>query len=273
MSIFSVFGTSLNTAAWSNGGYSADPANPDYGTHDWIAEMALTDQTRDVTFLTTTYHAKYLLGTEAPDNTEYIGDSITHHHVYFYASGNLQDDKSALRSSQMYQVALGYLTVGDYENAAYYIGAMTHYIADVGVFGHTMGSGTDWGSETHHSDYENVILSMTSSLEPPTGMSLLDKDAYNSTLDLARDITFGKGAIKPNEWMDTNYDWADSVFVASAMASLYGSVASVASALNHLLIEAETLIPEFGSLTVFLCVIATMIAIVVALRRSAEKRS
>ena len=28
-------------SGWSNGGYSADPANPDYGTHDWIAEHAL----------------------------------------------------------------------------------------------------------------------------------------------------------------------------------------------------------------------------------------
>lgn len=27
--------------AWSNGGYSTDPSNPKYGTHDWIAERAL----------------------------------------------------------------------------------------------------------------------------------------------------------------------------------------------------------------------------------------
>jgi hypothetical protein len=113
---------------------------------------------------------------------------------------------------------------------------------------------------------------MTSSLEPPTGMSLLDKDAYNATLDLAKDITFGKGVIMPNEWMETNYDWADSVFVASAMASLYGSVASVASVINHLLIEANMPIPELSSLGVLLCVMVTMIAYVAGLRRRAEKR-
>jgi hypothetical protein len=28
-------------SGWSNGGYSANPSNPDYGTHDWIAEHAL----------------------------------------------------------------------------------------------------------------------------------------------------------------------------------------------------------------------------------------
>ncbi len=29
------------TTAWSYGGYSADPSDPDYGTHDWIAQHAL----------------------------------------------------------------------------------------------------------------------------------------------------------------------------------------------------------------------------------------
>jgi hypothetical protein len=29
------------TLAYSNGGYSADPSNPDYGTHDYIAQHAL----------------------------------------------------------------------------------------------------------------------------------------------------------------------------------------------------------------------------------------
>ena len=26
---------------WSNGGYSDDPTNPDYGTHDWISQHTL----------------------------------------------------------------------------------------------------------------------------------------------------------------------------------------------------------------------------------------
>lgn len=29
------------TTAYSNGGYSADPTGPDYGTHDYIAQHAL----------------------------------------------------------------------------------------------------------------------------------------------------------------------------------------------------------------------------------------
>jgi len=253
--------------AWSNGGYSSDPNNPDYGTHDWIADAALTIQIRDVTFLSTTYHAKFLLGTEAPDNPAYIGDS-TNHHVYYYSSGTLQDDKSAVRASQMYQVALGYLVSGDLENAAYYIGAMTHYIADLGVFGHTMGAYTDWGAEVHHSDYENVIESMIGSLSPSAG-PLDDLNAYDAALGVAETITFGNGVIMSNIWMDSNYNWADSTFVTSAMASLYSSVAAVAAVINHLLIEAEqAAIPEFGSQIVLLSVMVTMIAVVLGLRRS-----
>jgi len=228
--------------AWSNGGYSSDPANPDYGTHDWIADKALMIQARDVTFLSMTYHPRYMLGTEAPDNPVYIGDS-TNHHVYYYSEGVLQDDDSAVRASQLYQVALGYLRNGDYEAAAYDIGAMAHYVSDVGVFGHTMGSATDWGTEAHHSDYENNIESMIGSLEPPTGLVLGDKGAYDATIGLARDITFGQGAIMTNVWMDTNYDWTDPVFVASAMSSLNSSVTAVAAVINHLMIETTPSVP------------------------------
>jgi len=224
--------------AWSNGGYSSDPNSPDYGTHDWIADRALTLQTRDVTFLKTTYHSEFLLGTEAPDNPEYIGDTMNHH-VYFYASRQLQDDICAVRASQIYHIALGYLLAGDDYSAAYDIGVMTHYVSDPGVFGHTMGAYTDWGSEAHHSDYENEFESMLGSLSPPTELHLGNSDAYNATLELGESITFGEGVIKPNIWMDANYNWADETFEASAMASLYGSVAAVAAVINHLMREAS----------------------------------
>jgi len=255
--------------AWSNGGYSADPNTPDYGTHDWIAEMALTIQTKDVTFLSTTYHAKFLLGTEAPDNPAYIGDS-TNHHVYYYSGGAIQDDVGADRASAMYQTALGYLTAGDLENAAFYIGAMAHYIADVGVFGHTMGASTDWGSEVHHSDYESHFESILGSLPFPS-ITLGDQSAYSATTGLAYEITFGSGSIMTNVWMDANYDWTDSTFEASAMASLNAAVSAVADAINHLMIEAGQAIPEFGSSMVFFGVIVVVMAVVIGLRRLPEK--
>jgi hypothetical protein len=223
---------------WSNGGYSADPENPDYGTHDWIADKALALQTVDVSHFKTTYHDSYLIGTEAPDNPEYIGDFINHH-VYYYSNGAVQDDASADRAKAMYDSALSRLTAGDYEVAAYYMGAMTHYIADVGVFGHTMGAYTDWGDETHHSDYESEFESLIDSLTLPSTVTLGLSSAYDSAMDLAKTITFGSGTVKSNIWMDENYDWPDPVFEASAMESLYRSVRAVAAALNHLLSAAE----------------------------------
>ncbi|MDH4123574.1 MAG: zinc dependent phospholipase C family protein [Thermoplasmata archaeon] len=243
ITIILIICASSGAQAWSNGGYSDDPLNPDYGTHDWIAEKALTIQVKDVSFLTTTYHSEFLLGTEAPDNPSYIGDNWNHH-VYYYSDGTLQDDASADRASAIYTIALQYIKDGDYDLAAFEIGVMSHYISDVGVFGHTMGSTTDWGTEVHHSDYENTIESMVGSLDPPTGLLLGDKTAYSATLDLARDVTFGSGAIKSNVWMDANYNWANSVFEDSAKASLRAAVAAVAAAINHLMIEATSSPPD-----------------------------
>lgn len=228
---------SSGAGAWSNGGYSADPNNPDYGTHDWIADKALAIQTRDVTFLKIMYHTEFLLGTEAPDNSVYIGDS-TNHHVYYYASGSVQDDICANRASQIYASALNYLRSGNNLSAAFDIGVLAHYISDPGVFGHTMGAYTDWGSEIHHSDYEDEFESILGSLSQPSEISLGDSDAYGATMALAQKITFGSGSIKSNVWMDANYNWADSTFEASAIASLSASVSAVAAAINHLIAEA-----------------------------------
>lgn len=228
---------SPHACAWSNGGFSADPDDPDYGTHDWIADQALALQSRDVSFLETTYHITYLLGTEAPDNPEYIGDTVEHH-VYYYSSGALQDDSSAARAQAMYDLALARLEAGDFSVAAYYTGAMTHYIADLGVFGHTMGAYTDWGAEVHHSDYEAEFEDRLGDLDPPSDMSAGNETAYDAATGLARDITFGSGDIRPNTWMDEGYDWSDSEFVASAYESLHESVRAVAAAINHLMYEA-----------------------------------
>jgi len=86
--------------AWSNGGYSADPNNPDYGTHDWIAERSLEWIPANERALILTYRAAYLYGTELPDNNQApdgIGDT-TLHHLYFFANGSLQSSFYTTRS-------------------------------------------------------------------------------------------------------------------------------------------------------------------------------
>jgi len=230
--------SSQSADAWSNGGYSWDPSDPDYGTHDWIAESALALQTRDASFLTGDNLVRFLLGTEAPDNDEYIGDH-EEHHVYYYATGVVQDDVGATRAQDMYDLALTAAADDKPSDAAYYLGAMAHYISDVGVFGHTMGADTNWGYEEHHTDYEEEFESILDTLDGPPEMTSTNLTAYDATLDLAKDITFGYGVIEANTWMDDNYDWSDSTFVTSAMASLHAAVQSVAAAIDHFLWEVD----------------------------------
>jgi hypothetical protein len=62
------------------------------------------------------------------------------HHVYFYVDGSLMNDISAVRMQDGYNHSLAFLKSGDGVNASKHAGIMTHYIADVAVFGHAMGS-------------------------------------------------------------------------------------------------------------------------------------
>lgn len=90
-----------NSQAWSNGGYSSNPAVPDYGTHDWIAQHALDWlPTQEKQYIVNNL-AAYLYGTELPDNggaPDGIGDT-TKHHIYYDSAGTLTDDAAALRAS------------------------------------------------------------------------------------------------------------------------------------------------------------------------------
>ena len=65
------------------------------------------------------------------------------------------DDAAAVRANDEFNNTLFMLSFKDYTNASRSAGAMTHYIADMAVFAHVMGSKTPWGGETHHSDYED----------------------------------------------------------------------------------------------------------------------
>ena len=82
---------------WSNGGFSSDPANPKYGTHDWVAEHALDWLPSGEKQFIVDNLAVYLYGTELPDNggaSDGICDTSLHH-VYYFANGSVQDYASA----------------------------------------------------------------------------------------------------------------------------------------------------------------------------------
>ena len=226
--------------AWSNGGYSADANNPDYGTHDWIAERALEWIPANEKALILTYRASYLYGTELPDNNQAadgIGDT-TLHHVYFFANGSVQDDSAARRARDMQDQAAAALLVQDYALTAKWTGAMTHYIADQAVFGHVMGSATEWGSEQHHSDYEDYVNTRTDTPGEATIQVSFDgvlatTSAYDVALSLGRDTTFDlSGAGRTAVWMHQHYNWSDPTFLARAYESINLAVNYVAEAVH-----------------------------------------
>ena len=98
---------------WSNGGYSANPASPDYGTHDWIADHALDWLPLAEKQWILDHKAAYLFGTETPDRSgcgDCFGDARTKHHVYYRKDGSLQDDAAATRAREVYNQALAAVT-------------------------------------------------------------------------------------------------------------------------------------------------------------------
>jgi hypothetical protein len=259
--VFSVF-------AWSNGGFSDDPSNPDYGTHDWIAQQALDWLPSEEKQFILDNLASYLYGTELPDNggaPDGIGDTVNHH-VYYFANGSLQDDASAVRAQEEYDAAFAYFKSGDLVNAAQTLGIMTHYICDVGVFGHVMGSATDWGAETHHSDYEDYVNTRTNNHTDEFNSFLVfdgvlsNISAYNATLTLANDTTFDLDGDLTCVWMDQNYNWTDATFRNRCGESLNLAVNLIADVLHEFYVE--EVVPEFPPVVILpLLMILTVLAI------------
>lgn len=245
-----LFGASVSLVAvfgWSNGGYSDDPSNPKYGTHDWIAQHALDWLPLEEKQFILNNIANYLYGTELPDNggaPDGIGDTVKHH-VYYFANGSLQDDASAVRAQEEYVKAVDFFKAGNLTNAAKRFGIMTHYICDAAVFGHVMGSVTDWGSETHHSDYETYVNERTNSYVDEFNTFLVFDgalsriSAYNATLTLAYDTTFDTDGNLTCVWMDQNYNWSNLTFKNRCGESLNLAVNLIADVLHTFYLEMQ----------------------------------
>lgn len=265
----------VSVFSWGNGGFSSDPSNPDYGTHDWIAQHALDWlPSLEKQFIFGNL-VSYLYGTELPDNNvapDHIGDTVKHH-VYYFANGSLQEDDSAVRAQQEYNLAVAYFKSGDLINATKRLGVMSHYICDVAVFGHVMGPKTDWGEKTHHSDYETYVNGRTDSYADEFN-TFLDFDgtlsnvsAYNATLMLAYDTTFDADGDLTCVWMDQNYDWNNATFRNRCGESLNLAVNLIADILHTFYIE--EVIPEFPSSIILpLFMVFTLVALLYAKRKS-----
>ncbi|MEM2281384.1 MAG: zinc dependent phospholipase C family protein [Candidatus Bathyarchaeia archaeon] len=247
--LFSAFvdGAVLRVYGWGNGGYSTDPAKPKYGTHDWIAQHALDWLPPEEKQFILENLALYLYGTELPDNgnaPDGIGDTAKHH-VYFFANGSLQDDVGAVRAQQEYENALSLYNAGRVAEAVKRLGAMTHYIADLAVFGHVMGAKTCWGEERHHSDYEDYVEERTNSYQDDFNVflhfdgKLETITAYDAALRLAYDTTFDPDGGLTCTWMDNSYNWNNPTFKNRCGESLNLAVNLIADVLHTFAAEAQ----------------------------------
>jgi hypothetical protein len=264
----------ITAHCWSNGGYSTTPEHPDYGTHDWIAQHAIDWLPNEEKQHILDNLATYLYGTELPDNgnaPDGIGDTTTHH-VYYWANGSVQDDAAAVRAQAEYNKAANYMRTGNIAMAVKTLGIMSHYIAYVGVFGHVMGSETDWGSETHHSDYETYVNERTNAYndEFDTFLSfdgVLDNiSAYNATLTLAYDTTFDANGDLTCVWMDQNYNWNNLTFRNRCGESLNLAVNLIADVLHMFYVN--EVVFEFSTSTItFIFVFTTTAVIALHIKR------
>jgi hypothetical protein len=59
----------------------------------------------------------------------------------------VQEDDAAVRAKEEYVNAVNFYNAGNFDEAAKRLGMVTHYIADLAVFGHVMGASTAWGAE------------------------------------------------------------------------------------------------------------------------------
>ncbi len=184
-----VVSSNTPVVAWNNGSYAYDPQDydyeTDYGTHDWIADAALNyliDHNASQWNWLDSRREIFYVGTEAPDNSgiDIILDGInvtgfgdkSLHHIYFYENGTVfaNEDDSAIRAKWCGDWANVHIGDEKWDLAAYYLGAMTHYIADVTMFAHVAPNNVAphfLYFDEHHSTVEGYVNTRTDKVNDP----------------------------------------------------------------------------------------------------------
>jgi hypothetical protein len=111
--------------------------------HDWIAFKGFVLAGRPA-FIKNNLN-RYFIGTEAPDNgfkppnaDGGYNDASACHCILFDEEGNVTRERGELRVRQEFDKALQALADGDLRLAAFYAGALAHYMGDLGQFYHIM---------------------------------------------------------------------------------------------------------------------------------------
>jgi len=261
--------SSLDLAySWNNGpsgDANTDENHPNcniipYSTHDWIADHArslLPDEERS---WLDNNKKLFLLGTEAPDNKEIpescgalntgYDDRSKGHSVkwnddfteFFIGSDGGKHDRAAYRAKEEFLKAQTAIRQGKLSDAAFFAGAMAHYIGDVSQYGHSV------DFEHHHSDYEGIISSRTDNVEDGTfenyiaADGLNELDCYDAVIIISKTASKGENKIKSAEWMDTHYQDRNQEYWDSVGSSLNLAVNSLADVLHTLYLNNQQFI-------------------------------
>ncbi len=247
-----MFMTTIPVNAWINGvgSPSIDPNNPVIGTHDRILDSAIYTLPESLQNKIDIVAAEY--GTEMPDFNSVMCNCLyglrdqRNHHIYFWENETVQDDASAMRAQEEYDLAMKYLVAGDKYNFSIHLGMMSHYISDVSNFAHTMGNASMWGNEGSyvHSSYENYVAGNSAHFFNAQNITFDGKydniAAYDAAIEMAMDTTFdnkfGKGKYT-NVFMynmvndSPSVAYADPKFVARVQRSLDYNVNLIADVL------------------------------------------
>ena len=214
---------SASAFAWKNGpsGNAAtnepgECTNPPYSTHDWIADHAMSllpDQEKD---WLAPNRAMYLIGTEAPDNSK-ISEACNAPHTGYNDRGQghsvewtadwsaMTNDRPAVRAQEEYDKAVAAYRAGNRSAAAFYLGAMAHYIGDVSAYPHSI------SFEIHHSPYEAWVQRRTRSFSAGHFENYIRLDRlsrrtpYTAVKKISKATGKGKGKILGARRMDELY--------------------------------------------------------------------
>jgi len=153
-------------SSWRNGGESTQNGTTKFGTHDYIALKGYElGGIADLAWITENLNV-YFLGTEAPDVGPKIAgvtngyhDTGACHCILFDTVGGVTRDRAEKRVKEEFDKAKAAKANGDKRKAAFYAGAMAHYLGDLSQFCHIMGPQSHWGSEdqTLHKKYEMAV--------------------------------------------------------------------------------------------------------------------
>ena len=236
--------------AWNNGpsgntttNQSSECGSPPYATHDWIADHAFDLLPDSEKAWLVPHKTLYLLGTEAPDNrnipascgapnTGYDDRSRGHSVEWNNDATEMVNDRAAVRAQEEYSKAVVAFQQGEPAHAAYYLGAMAHYVGDVSQYGHS------WPDEVHHGDYESWTATRTDSFNEGVFESFVNLDSlvrrtpYTAVRRISQVTFAGKGGILPAAKMDNLYPTRPPEFVESVGASLNLGVNELADVLH-----------------------------------------